>query len=55
MTTIESNIKDKHIFGNAQVSGDERVLWGHRMNHWLVLAIVLCAYMIGGYFDSLPH
>ena len=24
-------------------------------NHWIVLCIVLCAYMIAGYYDSLAH
>jgi hypothetical protein len=24
-------------------------------NHWLVLAIVLCAYIIGGYIDNLAN
>lgn len=24
-------------------------------NHWLVLAIVLCAYIIGGYIDSMDY
>lgn len=24
-------------------------------NHWLVLAIVLCAYLLGGYFDSVAY
>jgi hypothetical protein len=23
------------------------------LNHWLVLCVVLCAYMIGGYYDSM--
>lgn len=26
-----------------------------RYNHWLVLGIVLCAYMIGGYYDSMDY
>ena len=24
-----------------------------RYNHWIVLCVVLCAYMIGGYYDSM--
>lgn len=24
-------------------------------NHWLVLAVVLCAYIIGGYFDNMAN
>jgi hypothetical protein len=24
-------------------------------NHWFVLAIVLCAYILGGYFDSVAY
>lgn len=24
-------------------------------NHWLVFAIVLCAYIIGGYIDSMDY
>lgn len=24
-------------------------------NHWLVLAIVLCSYIIGGYIDSMDY
>jgi hypothetical protein len=24
-------------------------------NHWLVLSIVLLAYMVAGYYDSLAH
>ena len=24
-------------------------------NHWLVLAVVLCAYMLVGYYDSLAN
>lgn len=24
-------------------------------NHWLVLAVVLCAYIIGGYIDSMDY
>ncbi len=24
-------------------------------NHWFVLAIVLCAYILGGYLDSLAY
>jgi hypothetical protein len=24
-------------------------------NHWLVLVIVLCAYILGGYFDSVAY
>ena len=24
-------------------------------NHWLVLAVVLCAYIIGGYIDSMAN
>ena len=25
------------------------------LNHWVVLAVVLCAYMIGGYYDSMDY
>jgi len=24
-------------------------------NHWIVLLVVLCAYMIGGYIDSMAY
>jgi hypothetical protein len=24
-----------------------------KLNHWLALLLVLCAYLIGGYYDSL--
>lgn len=24
-------------------------------NHWLVLAVVLCAYIIGGYIDNMVN
>lgn len=26
-----------------------------RYNHWVVLCVVLCAYMIGGYYDSMDY
>jgi hypothetical protein len=25
------------------------------LNHWFVLAVVLCAYILGGYFDSMAY
>jgi len=43
--------KDYVVIKSLTISGLSMKMY----NHWIVLLVVLCAYMIGGYIDSMAY